>query len=175
MKGWGVGRLLVIAMLVYDGCAIAQTAEAPEPLAVMEFGGAVERSLSFHEWSYGPTVAVESTISERWLEVEAGVTPLFGHHSTEWGTDLIFKKPWTLSSRAEFMLGVGPEWIHSNARGGPANAGAIELVPDFMYWPKGQHRFGWYLEPSYEYKLGPEHEHSFALAGGLLIGIGKRR
>jgi len=154
---------------------VSQTQDAPEPLAVMEFGGSVERSLSSHESSYGPTVAVESTISERWLEVEAGVTPLFGHHSTEWGTDFIFKKPWTLSSRAEFMLGVGPEWIHSNARGGPANAGAIEIVPDFMFWPKRQHRFGWYMEPSYEYKLGPEHEHSIAIAGGLLIAIGKRR
>ena len=175
MNAWGFVRLIVMAILVYDGPMTAQTEHAAEPLAVMEFGASVERSLSSHESSYGPTVAVESTISERWLEVEAGVTPLFRHHSTEWGTDLIFKKPWTLSSRAEFMLGVGPEWIHSNARGSPANAGAIEIVPDFMFWPKGQHRFGWYLEPSYEYKLGADHEHSIAIAGGLLIGIGKRR
>ncbi len=108
MKAWGFVRLIVTAILVYCGPMAAQTEDAAEPLAVMEFGGSVERSFSFHESSYGPTVAVESTLSERWLEVEAGVTPLFGHHSTEWGTDLIFKKPWTLSSKAEFMLGVGP-------------------------------------------------------------------
>jgi len=44
------------------------------------------------------------------LELESGLTPLFKRHSTEWDTDFLFKKPWTLSRTAEFMLGVGPEW-----------------------------------------------------------------
>ena len=42
-----------------------------------------------------------------------GVTPAFSHHSTEWDTDLLFKKPWTLSEKVEFMFGIGPEWIHT--------------------------------------------------------------
>jgi hypothetical protein len=46
-----------------------------------------------------PTVAVEVTPIENWLELEAGVTPLFRRDSTEWGTDLLFKKPWTLSKK----------------------------------------------------------------------------
>jgi hypothetical protein len=33
------------------------------------------------------------------------------------------------------------------------------------------HKFGWYLEPSYEYKFGPSHEHSLGVSGGLLISI----
>ena len=48
---------------------------------------------------------------ENWLELEFGVTPTFSHHSTEWDTDVLFKKPWTLSKKVEFMFGVGPEWI----------------------------------------------------------------
>ena len=167
--------LLLIAVVVSDKSVLAQAAESNEPVAVMEIGGAASRSVTNHESSYGPTVAVETTAIERWLELEAGVTPLFGHHSTEWSTDLLFKKPWTLSHRAEFMIGAGPEWIHTNARNSAANSVAIEVAPDFMFWPKAHHRFGWYVEPGYEYKFGRDHEHSFAITGGLLIGVGKRR
>jgi len=92
-------------------------------------------------------------------------------HSTEWSVDLLFKKPWTLSDTKEFMLGAGPEWIRTNAYGVKTNAVAVEVAPDFMFWSSKKHRFGWYLEPSYEYKFGPEREHSLAITGGLLIGI----
>jgi hypothetical protein len=102
---------------------------------------------------------------------EKRVTPLFRRHSTEWGTDLLFKKPWTLSNTKEVMVGIGPEWIHSNTYGIKMNSVAGEIVPDLMFWASKKHRFGWYLEPSYEYKFGPGHEHSLELSGGLLIGI----
>ncbi len=63
-------------------------------------------------------LAVEVTPIENWLELEAGITPLFSrHHSTEWDTDLLFKKPWTLSKKAELMVGVGPEWVHTREPG----------------------------------------------------------
>ena len=70
------------------------------------------------------------------------------------------QKPWTISPKFEFMLGVGPEWIHSNERGIKTNAVGIEFAPDVMFWPSERHKFGWYLEPSYGYKFGPAHEHS---------------
>ena len=142
-----------------------------EPRAVVELGGAAARSFTEARSSFGPTVAVEVTPIENWLELEAGVTPLFSRHSTEWSMDFLFKKPWTLSDRKEFMLGVGPEWIHTSAYGVKMNSVAVEVAPDFMFWSSKKHRFGWYLEPSYEYKFGPGHEHSLAITGGLLIGI----
>ena len=71
----------------------------------------------------------------------------------------------------EFMLGIGPEWIHSNAYGVKVNSVGAEVAPDFMFWPAKKHKFGWYLEPSYEYKFGPGHEHSLGISGGLLISI----
>jgi hypothetical protein len=162
--------LLLVTMSVAN--AFAQSVNQ-EPIAVVEIGGAAGRSLTNHESSFGPTVAVEATAIDNWLELEAGVTPLFGHHSTEWGTDLIFKKPWTLSQKAEFMLGLGPEWIHTSTHGVKANSIAIEVAPDFMFWPAGKHRFGWYLEPSYEYTFGPAHEHSVSVTGALLIAISR--
>jgi hypothetical protein len=105
------------------------------------------------------------------LEVEADVTPLFRRHSTEWDTDLLFKKPWTLSRKLEFMVGVGPEWVHTRAYGVTSNSMAGEAVLDFMFWPWPKRRFGWYLEPGYEYDFARGHEQSLAISIGLLIAI----
>jgi hypothetical protein len=167
----GVSAFMLIAsLLALTGNAYAQSSEK-ESVAVVELGGAAERSFTEGNSSFGPTVAVEVTPIEKWLELEAGVTPLFRCHSTEWSTDLLFKKPWTLSPQMEFMLGVGPEWIHTNAYGKKMNSVGVEVAPDFMFWPSKKHRFGWYLEPSYDYKFGPGHEHSLGVSGGLLISI----
>ena len=162
--------ILLISLFLCAGNAFAQ-AEDTEPAAVIELGAAGNRSLTEGQSSFGPTVAVEVTPIENWLELEAGITTLFRRHSTEWSIDFLFKKPWTLSDKMEFMLGVGPEWIHTNAYGIKLNSAAAEVAPDFMFWPSRKHRLGWYLEPSYEYKFGPEHEHSLGITGGLLIGI----
>jgi hypothetical protein len=161
--------LLSFAFL-WSGQSLAQSVEE-EPAAVLELGGAASRSLTEGQSSFGPTIAVEVTPLENRLELEAGITQLFGRNSRESSIDLLFKKPWTLSDRVEFMLGVGPEWIHTNAHGVKMNSFAAEIAPDFMFWSSRKHRFGWYLEPSYEYKFGPGHEHSVGISGGLLIGI----
>jgi hypothetical protein len=105
------------------------------------------------------------------LELEASVTPLFRRNSTEWSLDFLAKKPWTLCDRIEFMLAIGPEWIHTIAFGVKQNSIAAELAPDFMFWPSRRHRFGWYLEPSYEYKFGSGCEQLLGVAGGLLFAI----
>lgn len=161
---------IVAFVLVFHGLPLAQSSER-EPDAVIELGAAAGRSLTEAQSSFGPTAAVEVTPIENWLELEAGVTPLFRRHSTEWGVDLLFKKPWTLSDKNEFMFGIGPEWIHGNAYGVKRDSVAFEVAPDFMFWSSKRHRFGWYLEPSYEYKFGPGHEHSLGINGGLLIGV----
>jgi hypothetical protein len=173
LQSSGVNAAKPISLLflfLCTGNALAQT-DDKEPAAVIELGAAANRSLTEGQSSFGPTVAVEATPIENWLELEAGVTPLFRRHSTEWSIDLLFKKPWTLSDKMEFMLGVGPEWIRTNAYGIKMNSVAVEVAPDFMFWPSRKHRLGWYLEPSYEYKFGPGHEHSLGITGGLLIGI----
>jgi hypothetical protein len=113
--------------------ACSQSADE-EPQAVIELGGAAARSFTEGQLTFGPTVAVEVTPIENWLELETGVTPLFRRHSTEWSVDLLFKKPWTLSNKKEFMLGVGPEWIHTNTYGVQMNSIALEVAPDFMFW-----------------------------------------
>jgi hypothetical protein len=151
--------------------ALAQSVDK-DPVAIVELGGAAGWSLNNGGASFGADAAVEITPIENWLELEAGVTPLFRrHHSTEWDTDLLFKKPWTLSKKAELMAGVGPEWVHTREPGMRANSIAGEAVLDFMFWPGGKHKFGWFLEPGYDYNFARGHERSFGISGGLLIAI----
>jgi hypothetical protein len=162
--------MFIASFLLCSGNAFAQSADK-EPAAVVELGGAAGWSLKDAGSSFGPAVAVEVTPIENWLELEAGVAPLFGRHSTEWDTDLLFKKPWTLSRKAEFMFGAGPEWIRTSANGVTTNSVGGEVALDFMFWPSAKHRFGWYLEPSYDYDFGRGHEQSVGVTAGLLIAI----
>ena len=69
------------------------------------------------------------------------------------------------------MFGVGPEWVHTKQNGIVSNSLAGEAVLDFMFWPSGKHKFGWYLEPGYEYSFARGHERSFGVSAGLLIAI----
>ncbi len=162
--------VLIASLFLCTGNALAQSVEK-EPAAIVELGGATDWDIKGGTPGFGPTAAVEVTPIENWLELEAGVTPLFARHSTEWDIDLLFKKPWTLSKKVEFMLGAGPEWVHSTKYGIKTNSVSGEVVPDIMFWPWAKHRFGWYLEPSYEHNFGPGHEQSVGISGGLLIAI----
>jgi hypothetical protein len=162
--------LLMAYIFRCSGTAFAESAEK-EPVAIVELGGGGAWNIKDGGGGFGPSIAVESTPIENWLELEVGVTPLFARHSTEWGTDLLFKKPWTLSKKAEFMLGVGPEWVHARNRGVTTNLASIEVAPDFMFWPSAKRRSGWYLEPSCEYNFGRGHEQALGISGGLLIAI----
>jgi hypothetical protein len=153
-----------------DSPAVSQPPEK-EAAAILELGAEPSRSLSGDGWSLSPTVAAEVTPIENWLELEFGVTPSFSNHSTEWDTDLLFKKPWTLSKKVEFMFGVGPEWIHIRENGVTTNSVAGEIALDFMFWPSPKRRFGWYIEPAYDYMFGRSHDQAVAVSIGLLISI----
>jgi hypothetical protein len=163
-----------LALLVLlSGSAWSQTEEAKE-IAVAEVGGAASQSLKGGGFSGGPTGAVEFTPIENRLEIETGVTSLLTAHSTEWDADFLFKKPWTLSSKVEFMAGAGPEWIHTNENHISANAVGAEMIGDFMFWTSANHKFGWYLEPGYDYSFGRGREQSIGISGGLLIAITRK-
>jgi hypothetical protein len=165
---------LLIALLLLSGGGLAQSTQnepvAQEPVAIVELGGANSWNVDGGS-STGGDVAVEFTPIENWLEIEVGTTPLFARHSVEWGTDALLKKPWTLSRKAELMVGFGPEWVHTRRLGITRNSFAGEFAVDFMYWPGAKHRLGWFLEPAYEYTFGHAHERSIGVSWGLLIAI----
>jgi hypothetical protein len=142
-----------------------------DPIAIVELGAATSWNVSGGAATFAPNLAAEVTPIENWLELETGVSPFYTHRSTEWDTDLLFKKPWTISRKAEFMLGVGPEWVHLRQNGKVTNFISGEVAGDFMFWPTGKHHFGWFLEPAYDYSFAGGHQQSIGMSGGLLIGI----
>jgi hypothetical protein len=142
-----------------------------DPIAILELGSATSWNFSGGAATFAPNFAAEITPIENWLELEAGVSPFYTRKSTEWDTDLLFKKPWTISPKSEFMLGVGPQWVHLSQNGKVTNSLSGEVAGDFMFWPTGKHRFGWYLEPAYDYSFAGGHQQSIGMSAGLLIGI----
>lgn len=146
----------------------------PKPAAdddhaiVYELGWAGEYSGADGFQARGATFAFEVTPVRDRLELECGVTAIRANGATETSVDLLFKKPWSVSKRVEFMAGVGPELIHATG----AEAGTfwgVSAVADFMFWPKKN--VGWYLEPGYEaaFRAGAARQ-GFAIALGLIIG-----
>ena len=121
--------------------------------AVVGLGAAVSRPINDAAWSFGPSAAVEVTPIENWLELRLALRRCLA--LTPWNgmPTLLFKKPWTLSEKVEFMVGAGPEWIHTSEHGVVTNFVGGEVVLDFMFWPSPKHKFGWYLEPGYDYTL----------------------
>lgn len=148
-----------------------QASEDKDPVAILELGAATSWNIRGGAATFAPNLSAEVTPIEGWLELEAGVSPYFTRKSTEWDTDLLFKKPWTLSRKAEFMAGIGPEWACLRQNGKTSNSIAGEVAGDFMFWPTGKHRFGWFLEPGYDYSFAGGHQQSLGMSGGLLIGI----
>ena len=163
------GPVLLAAMLASAGQACAQDTDK-EAAAVAEVGAAGEAGLKGGS-AFGPSLALEVTPIEHWLELESGVSMLLRKGQTEWDTDLLFKKPYTLSDWVEFMAGVGPQWVRVSEGGKVRDTASAEAVLDFMFWPRTRHDFGWYLEPSYTYDFSPGHEQSVGVSAGLLIAI----
>jgi hypothetical protein len=113
--------------------------------AVLELGAAVARETKGPSpWQGGGTVAVEFTPIEEWLEIEIGASALWRHSGSELSADFLLKKPYRLSSTAEFMIGLGPEVARDTGSG--THLG-VEGVLDFMFWPRNN--IGWYLEAGY--------------------------
>ena len=40
-----------------------------------------------------------------------------------------------------------------------------------MFWRSEKHKFGWYVEPTYEYNFGRGREQSLGFTAGLLISL----
>ena len=136
-------KLLLLAAAV-SLTASAQAAEKEkEAAAELELGAATEWALPGGGFSFGPSVGIEFTPIKDWLEIEAGVSPVFGGGRTEWSTELVFKKPFSLSDKVEMMVGLGPEWLYKTGHGETTNSiGGVALV-DFQIWPFPERKFGW--------------------------------
>jgi hypothetical protein len=163
-------RCVIIATFVL--CPATQLlAEEKEPFAVIELGAAMERGIQEGTYSAGPSASVEFPVIKDWLEIEAGISPLFRPTQTEWQADLLFKKPFTINEHVEFMVGAGPQLSYATAGGGTKIASEIAL--EWMIWPTKDRKFGWFVEPTYSYSFGRGREQSVGVTAGLTIAIPK--
>jgi hypothetical protein len=131
-------KFIMITACVF--CQITRLmAEDKEPLAVVELGTATERSFQDGSYSIGPSASVEFPVIKDWLEIETGISPLFRSGQTEWQTDLLFKKPFTINEHVEFMIGAGPQFSYATAGGGTQIASEFAL--EWMIWPTADRKF----------------------------------
>jgi len=161
-------RFVIITTFVF--CQIAQLrAEDKEPFAVVELGAATERSIQEGTYSTGPSASVEFPVIKDWLEIETGISPLFRPGQTEWQSDLLFKKPFTINEHVEFMIGAGPQLSYATVGGGTQIASEFAL--EWMIWPTADRKFGWFVEPTYSYSFSRGHERAIGVTTGLTIAI----
>ena len=153
---------IAAAVAPFAGTAAA---EEKEPTAVVAIGGAGEWGLP-GPTSFGPSASVEFTPIRNWLEIEIGAATLFRRGVTEFETDVIFKKPFTLSDTVEVMVGAGPAWSYTRDEG--IKWGATFAL-DVMVWPWPERKFGWFVEPAYT--INQDNERSLSVSVGLLIAI----
>ncbi len=140
-----------------------EEAEGP----VYEIGGAGEWSVRGSGVpNYGPTIGMEVTPIEDWLEIEGGLAALATSGHTEYSLDLVFKKPFTLSETTEFMFGLGPSFSKTLTGPDRGIARGLEVAGDFMFWPR--RNFGWFIEPTWTI-VPRTHGQSLGLSIGLTM------
>jgi hypothetical protein len=143
------------------------TAEEKEkdPLAVIALGSEGEWGFPGGKFSRGPSAAVEFSLIKDWVEVEIGGARLFRRGVADWESEVVFRKPFTLSETTEFMIGLGPMW--TKASGEPAKLGT-SFMADFMFWSSPEKKYGWFIEPGYSIS---KSERSLGVSVGLIFGI----
>ena len=162
---------LIAATLLLAASAQAGEKKEKEAAAELEIGAAVEWAIPGGGTGFGGSIGIEYTLIKEWLEVELEVSPLFGAGRADWDTELIFKKPFEVSDKLEVMPGIGPAWLYTVSHGQSSSSlGAVALL-DLQIWPTPERNFGWFIEPSYTYDFGREHEQSIGVTFGLLIPI----
>jgi len=143
-------------------------ADDEDSIAVAELGASGETALNNGGGSaIGPTASIEWHVAPDWLSIETGVSRFSGHGHADWDADLLFKKPFQLTDKLEFMIGAGPSWSH----GPEGDSYGMEASADFMLWPWDGSRLGFYAEPSYGYNFAHDHEQSLGFTVGLLFAI----
>jgi len=160
-------KQITAAFVALFFCAFQAKAEDKAPALGFEMAGAAGWGLQRGGASAGPEVALEYTVIEHWLEIEAGISPQFSKGQVELDTGLVFKKPFELDKSLEFLIGAGPVWVHKPEGDSAAGQAIVEL----KYFPWPERHVAFFVEPDYTYDFAKGHEQSIGVTVGLYIGI----
>lgn len=135
---------------------------------VVGIGGAAEVELADGSFHPGVNLMFEWGAIENWLEIELGVSVLAAEGGVEVPVDLLFKKPFRLSPRAELFVGLGPQIVHVANPTTKATYFGAEFALDFFYWQS--QRFGLWVEPSFGVVFRDNVSTSIGVTAGLIVG-----
>jgi hypothetical protein len=135
---------------------------------ILGVGGAAELELGDGSVHAGANVMLEWEAIEDWLELELGASVLSGDGGVVIPAELLFKKPFRLSQRAEMMVGVGPEVVRVTGRDEGTFFGAVAGL-DFMFWPWGR-RWGLWVNPEYDLLFKNGASSGLGATAGVLLG-----
>ncbi len=165
---WPLVAVCLFAASLLGERAARADEDRPDHTIGVGIGGAIEVEAAYGTASSGANVMVEWDAVEDWLELELEASVLAGGAGVEVPADLLFKKPFTVAPWAEFMVGLGPEIVQVTGSGKGTYVGG-EAALDFMFWPS--HRFGLWIEPSYDVvDRGGTASAGAGATGGLLVG-----
>ena len=169
MRAWIAGAA-VAATVAFAGQARAED-KNKESSAQIEIAPAAERQMPGGQSGFGPSAAIEFTAIEDVLEIELGVSPLFGGGQTQWGTELTFQTPLISFDNVEVSFAIGPEWQRQTGHGETDDSVGATAALDFEIWRLPERKYGWFVEPSYGYSFGSDHQRSLGLAAGWIFAI----
>lgn len=168
---WARVPVLAFALItLYVGSAHADESgeKNVEHTFIVGIGAAGELELGSTSGHAGLNAMLEWETIDNWLELELGASILAADGGIELPVDLLVKKPFRLSPRIEYMVGVGPEITRvSNPSTTAARFGA-EAALDVMFWPT--HRIGGWVEPAYEVAFHDGVSQSLGLNVGVIVG-----
>lgn len=160
-------RLSALSMTLL--LAAARTVSAADTGTEIQIGGVAVWELQSSGWHFGPSVSLEQELIERQLQLELGISRFHLSESTAWEVDLGFKKPFELSPGVELNVGLGPTWTRTTGTAERSDSIGAEFSLDFQFLVAK--RWGWYIEPAYEFVPGGAQDRSFNLAVGILIAF----
>lgn len=162
--------IVVLSVVLAAGETMAHAQDEDiEHTVIVGVGGAGELELGDGSVHPGANVMVELDAVENWLELELGGSILAADRGIEVPIDLLMKKPFKLSRRAEFMIGLGPAVVAVST---PSTKGTYfggEFALDFMFWPWGR-RVGLWVEPEYDVVFRDKPSSGIGTTGGILFG-----
>jgi hypothetical protein len=167
MRGCVVFALIAVAAACPRPARADERGADPERTIILGIGGAGELEVPSITPHAGANIMFEWEAIESWLEIEADLSILRIANGYELPIAVLFKKPFRLTPRFEYMIGLGPQVVRVAGATTETHYGG-EVALDLMYWHTP--RSGAWVEPAYDFTLGTGASQSLGITAGAMVG-----